>query len=375
MSAALETAPGAPADLRQAETGGPWGTRVFLALLLLGPLTFVLERTGASASVLFVTAVLATVPLAGFLGRATEEIALRSSPTMGGFLNATLGNAIELSIAARLLTGSNPQGADIVRGSIVGSLVTNLLLLVGLSAFAGGLKFKEQRFNPAAAGVSSSLLIIAFAGLSIPTIYFHFVTKENLGPLSYGVSGILAALYAAGVVFTFMTHRHLFDATEDLAKCRAPEWSLARSIAVLAAVLLAVGWLTGVLERTIEDAGRGLHLTKPFVGVIVIGVITNVAENLSAIRYARRNMIDLSMQIGLSSAIQIVLFVVPVLVLIGAISGHPFEIHFTLFELACMLLPVMITNHMAADGVCNWLEGLQLIALYAIIGVAFFFVR
>jgi len=147
------------------------------------------------------------------------------------------------------------------------------------------------------------------------------------------------------------------------------------AIAVLLVVVALLGWLAGVLERTLESAGEDLGLTKTFVGVIVIGAITNVAENLSAIRYARRNMIDLSMQIGLSSAIQIVLFVVPILVLTGTLSHHTFTLQFTIFELAAMALPVMITNHMAADGVCNWLEGIELIALYAIIGTAFFFVK
>jgi len=362
-------------DLEQAETGGRWGTRLFFALLVLAPATAVLERAGARGSILFVTAVLAMVPLAGFLGRVTEEIAIRSTPALGGFLNATFGNAIELLIAARLLLGRDPDAANVVRGSIVGSLVTNLLLLVGLSAFAGGLKYKDQRFNAVAAGVSSSLLIIAFAGMSIPTMFHHFVnSREHLEPLSFGVSGILAVLYLSGVLFTFITHRHLFDAAEELHKHRKPSWSLARSALVLAAALLVVAYLAGVLERTLADAGRDLGLTKTFVGVIVIGVVTNVAENLSAIRYARRDMLDLSMQIGLSSAIQIVLFVVPILVLVGAVSGHPFTIHFTLFELACMLLPVMITNHLAADGQCNWFEGLELVALYAIIGTAFYFV-
>ena len=372
----LETERQTEADeLEQAETGGPWGTRLLFALLLLAPLTLVLERTGARGSTLFLTAVLALVPLAGFLGRATEEIAVRSNPALGGLLNATFGNAIELLIAARLLLGKDPQAADVVRGSIVGSLVTNLLLLIGLSAFAGGLKYKEQRFNAVAAGVSSSLLIIAFAGMSIPAIFHQFVSHEHLEPLSYGVSGILAVLYVSGVLFTFITHRHLFDAADELQKHRAPRWSLARSIAVLAGTLLVVAYLAGILERTLEDAGQELHLTKTFVGVIVIGVITNVAENLSAIRYARKDMLDLSMQIGMSSAIQVVLFVVPVLVFMGAATGHPFTITFSLFELACMLLPVMITNHLAADGQCNWLEGLQLMALYAIIGTAFYFVR
>jgi len=272
-----------------------------------------------------------------------------------------------------VLLGSTPGAADIVRGSIVGSIVTNLLLLIGLSMLAGGLKYREQKFNQTAAGISASFLIIAFAGVSIPTVFGKFVDPAPVATLSRIVSVILALVYVAGLVFTIRTHRHLFDTVDEFRGTRRSEWSMKKSVLVLLAATLTVAFLGGVLERTLDVAGRQLGLSKLFVGVILFGVITNVAENLSAIAYARQNLIDLSIQIGTSSTIQIGLFVVPILVLLGAATGRPLDLQFTLFELAAMLLPVMIINHLATDGVCNWLEGLLLIALYAIIATAFYF--
>jgi Ca2+:H+ antiporter len=356
-----------------AETGGKLGGRILLLLLLTVPMAIVSERAGWPASVSFLLAITGMIPLAGFLGRATQEVAIRSTPALGALLAATFGNAVELLIGVQILLGSTPDGAQIVRGSIVGSMVTNLLLLIGLSMLAGGLKYREQKFNQTAAGVSASLLIIAFAGVSIPTVFATFVSPAHVGTLSRVVSAILALVYVAGLVFTIRTHRHLFDAVDELRGTRRAEWSMKKAVLVLMITTVAVAFLGGVLERTLDGAGRQLGLSKMFVGVILLGIITNVAENLSAIAYARQNLIDLSIQIGTSSTIQINLFVVPILVLLGAALGRPLDLQFTLFELAAMLLPVMIINHLATDGECNWLEGLLLIALYAIIATAFYF--
>jgi len=356
-----------------AETGGKLGARVLLLLLVTVPLAAVSEYLGWPPSVGFLLAIAGMIPLAGFLGRATQEIAVRSTPALGALMAATFGNAVELLISPRLLLGGSPDGPQVVRASIVGSLVTNLLLLIGLSMVAGGLKYREQRFNQTAAGVSASLLIIAFAGVSIPTVFGTFVSTAPVGVLSRAVSIILALVYVAGILFTVLTHRHLFDAVDELRGTRRAEWSVKKSLAVLVLTTLTVAYLGGVVERTLDGAGRQLGLSKTFVGVIVLGVVTNVAENLSAIAYARRNLIDLSIQIGTSSTIQINLFVVPILVFIGYAAGRPFDLQFSLFELSAMLLSVMIINHLATDGVCNWLEGLLLIALYAIIATAFYF--
>ncbi len=345
-----------------------------LWLLLAFPLAVLLQAAGAPSAVRFAAAIVALVPLSRLLGKATEEISLRSSPAVAALLNASLGNAIELLVAARLLLGDVEHAPRLVRASIVGTIVTNLLLLLGASMFAGGLKYKEQRFNPVAAGVSSSLLIIAFAGVSLPAIYGQFVDPSKVLVLSGAVSIVMAAIYLAGVVFTVVTHRHLFDTTDEMREVDQPEWPLRQAILVLALVLGAVGWLSGVLEETIVHACASLQLSPTFVGAVVLGLLTNVAENLSAIAYARRDHLDLSIQIGTSSANQIMLFVVPILVLIGALSGRPFALSFTGFELACMFLPVIIVNHLATDGQCNWLEGLELIGLYALIAISFYFV-
>ncbi len=343
-------------------------------LLLALPIAAGLQAAGAPSTVRFAAAIAALIPLSRLLGKATEEIALRSSPAAAALLNASLGNAIELLVAARLLLGDGEHGPRLVRASIVGSIVTNLLLLLGLSMFAGGLKFKEQRFNPVAAGVSSSLLIIAFAGVALPAIYGQFVDPSRVLVLSGAVSIVMAAIYLAGVVFTVVTHRHLFDTTDEMREVDRPEWPLRRAVLVLVLVLGSVGWLSGVLEETLLDVSSRLELSPTFVGVVLLGLLTNVAENLSAIAYARRDLLDLSIQIGTSSANQIMLFVVPILVLIGALSGRPFALSFTGFELACMFLAVIIVNHLAADGQCNWLEGLELIGLYALIATSFYFV-
>jgi Ca2+:H+ antiporter len=373
MSGESGPGPAAEAPLA-AETGGKLGARVLLLLLVAIPLAWISERLHWPVSLSFLLAVVGMIPLAGFMGRATQEIATRSTPALGALVNATFGNAIELVISAQLLLGAhNPDAAHIVRGSLVGSLLTNLLLLIGLSMFAGGLKYREQKFNQTAAGVSSSLLIIAFAGVSVPTMFGNFVGLGPVGALSRIVSVILALVYVGGLVFTLLTHRHLFDTVDELRGKRRAEWPVKKALAVLVATTLAVAFLGGIVERTLDGAGRELGLSKTFVGVIVLGVITNVAENLSAISYARRNMMDLSFQIGTSSTIQINLFVIPILVFIGYAAGRPFDLQFTLFELSAMLLPVMIINHLATDGTCNWLEGLQLIALYAIIATAFYF--
>jgi Ca2+:H+ antiporter len=372
MSAAPEATPAPDAPLA-AETGGKLGGRILLGLLATVPLAAVSERAGWPMSASFLLAIAGMIPLAGFMGRATQDIAVRSTPAVGALVAATFGNAVELLIGARLLLGSSPDAPHIVRGSIVGSLVTNLLLLIGLSMFTGGLRYREQRFNQTAAGVSASLLILSFAGVAVPSVFGTFSSPVHVGTLSRVVSVILAIVYVAGIVFTVRTHRHLFDTVDEFRETRRPEWSVTKAIVVLLLATLTVAFLGGVVERTIDDAGRQLGLSKVFVGVIVIGAVTNVAENLSAVAYARKNMIDLSIQIGASSTIQINLFVVPILVLLAALAGRPFDLQFTPFELAAMLLPVMIINHLATDGVCNWLEGLLLIALYAILATAFYF--
>src|ERR1043166_2735335 len=257
-----------------AETGGKLGGRVLFLLLAAVPLSAANEFFHGPASLSFVLAIVGMVPLAGFMGRATQEIALRSTPALGALVNATFGNAVELLISAQLLLGAhNPDAPKIVRGSIVGSLVTNLPLLICLSMFSGGLKYREQRFNQTAAGVSSSLPIIAFAGISIPTVFGTFVGTGPVLVLSRVVSIILALVYVAGLIFTLLTHRHLFDAVDEMKGARRTEWTVKKAVVVLFAATLAVAFLGWIVERTLDSAGRDLGLSKTFVGVIVLGLI------------------------------------------------------------------------------------------------------
>jgi Ca2+:H+ antiporter len=356
--------------------GSGWTPRweVAAALPLLCMPAAVIARAQEARVAAFCLAVAALVPVAGYLGRATTQIALRSNATTAAIVSAALGNAVELVICARLLLGDEPDAPALVKASIVGSLVTNLLLLVGASMIAGGLKYTEQRFNPLAAGVSASLLFIAVAGVSLPALYGRLVDPTRVPVLSRAVSVVLALVYVASIVFSAFTHRHLFDTTDETREVETAVWSPRRSILIVFGSVLAAAFMADVIESTVRDAGRALSLSPTFVGVIVLGFVTNVAENLAAIGYARRNLIDLSFQVGTSAGSQILLFVVPILVLIAAASGRDFALDFSPFEVVCMVLPVLIMNLLATDGRCNWLEGIQLVGLYLLIGVTFYFV-
>jgi Ca2+:H+ antiporter len=241
----------------------------------------------------------------------------------------------------------------------------------------GGLRYKQQSFNRSAAGVSSTMLIIAITGLAVPTIFALTSAQDafEVNTLSIIVSCVLAAVYIGGLIFAFKTHKHLFDTKDELAAAHfKPTWSLRKASLVLGTMLFFAAIMSEFLVESIGPVVATLGLSQTFIGAILIPIITNLAEKASSIHYALRNKINLSIEIGTSSATQIALFVVPVLVLVSAsLAGH-LALIFTPFQLIAMLLAVMIINYLSADGVCNWLEGVQLMAVYAIIAIAFFFV-
>jgi Ca2+:H+ antiporter len=323
--------------------------------------------------VVFAITALALVPIARFIGRATSDLALRANPTVAGLLAATFGNMIELVIAGLALQKGL---VEVVKASIVGSIVGNILLLIGLSMFAGGLRYRDQTFNRESAGVSSTMLIIAVTGLSVPTVFLKTspqVGERDLPVLSAIVCAVLAATYVCGLVFTFKTHRQLFDVTDEMREAREqPAWSARKAGVVLALATLAAAVESEALVAVIEPAGKALGLGQLFIGVVIIAVVTNVAENTTAILYALRDNVNLAIEIGTSSAIQIALFVVPILVGVGAVVGTPFTLDFTLLEVAAMMFAVMIVNYLSADGRCNWLEGVQLLAVYTVLAAGFF---
>jgi Ca2+:H+ antiporter len=346
----------------------------FLLLLAFVPASYALAVFSELRTLTFVAATLAIVPLSRIIGFATRQIALQTNPAFGGLVNATFGNAIELFIAVLALR----RGLTVVvQASIVGSIVGNILLLTGMSLFLGGLRYKEQRFNKESVGVSSTMLIIAVVGLAIPTVYALTVEPEarQVRFLSDAVAVVLAAIYVAGLIFAFATHRHLFDASDEIRETNeAPTIGRWAAAGILLASTVAVALESEILVSHVEPAALSLGLTQTFIGVVVIAIITNIAEKANAIGFALEDKLDISLEIGLASAIQIALFVVPTLVLISEVCGYRFSLVFSMFEVSAVLLAVMILNHLSADGKCNWLEGAQLISVYAIIAVAFFFI-
>jgi Ca2+:H+ antiporter len=362
-----------PDTARESATRPRGLDRLFQALLLLIPVAFSCRLLGAPPAVVFVVSALALAPLAHFLGRATSDLALRANDTVAALLAATFGNLIELVIAGLAL---HEGLVDVVKASIVGSIMGNILLLMGLSMLAGGLRYRDQTFNRESAGVSSTMLIISVTGLSMPTIFLKTspqFAERGLPLLSVIVCVVLAVTYVCGLLFAFKTHRHLFDVTDEMREAREqPQWSVRVAGTILGLATLAAAVLAEMLVAVIEPAGHALGLGQVFIGVVIIAIVTNVAEKTTAILYALRNNVNLAIEIGTSSAIQIALFVVPILVVVGALVGTPFTLEFTLLEVAAMMFAVMIVNYLSADGRCNWLEGVQLLAVYTVLAAGFF---
>ena len=343
---------------------------IFYGLLLFVPLALAAAYLHASGVVVFTLAALAIVPLAKFIGEATEEISSRTSPALGGLLNATFGNAPELIIGFFAL---NAGLFELVKASISGSIVGELLFVVGLSMLVGGWGREKQTFNRTAVMANGSTLFLVAIALIIPAL---FVTTEptlagvSIERLSVVVACALLLVYVAGLYFSLHTHKHLY--TEEVGKFE-PRWSLYRSIMTLVFATLAVAFVSDILIASVGPLIASLHWTQLFLGVIVIAIIGNIGEHFSAVMVARKDRMDLSLQIAIGSGAQVAMVVAPVLVLASLVLGTPMNLVFDTFELIAVMLSVLIVNLVVADGESNWLEGLQLLAAYAIIGIAFFF--
>lgn len=334
----------------------------------------------ASATWRFAAACLAIIPLAGFMGEATERLAERLGPGIGGLLNATFGNAAELIIALFALF----RGLDaVVKASVTGSIIGNLLLVMGASIVAGGVKYPVQKFNKTAAGVGGTLMVLASVGLLIPALFHWLVNSPDLRAkmdehkLSVSVCVVLLATYALHLVFTLKTHKDLYNPADEDCDLEddphRPAWGLRKSIAVLLGATVFVAILSEVLVSAVEQAGHSLGLTETFMGVIVVAIIGNAAEHSTAILMARKNQMDLAIGIALGSALQIALFVAPVLVLASYLRSHPMDLLFSTLEVVSVILSVLLARMVAEDGESNWLEGAMLLMIYAILGLAFFY--
>ena len=349
----------------------------WLRLLLLAvPAAVVARFAGAGPVWQFATAGLAIIPLAGLMGEATDHLARRLGPGIGGLLNATFGNAAELIIALFALF----QGLDaVVKASITGSIIGNILLVMGLSLLAGGIKYRTQRFNRTAAGIGGTMLVLGAMGMLVPAIFHalpevteHDVLLEH--ELSVGVCILLMLTYFAHLLFSLRTHQDLFNPDEESTEGHAgePSWSVRKSALVLLASTALIAWMSEILVGAVEATSDALGMNEVFVGVIVVAIVGNAAEHSTAILMAMRNKMDLSVGIALGSALQIALFVAPVLVFASYLRDHPMDLLFTTLEVLAVLLAVTIARMVAEDGESNWLEGLMLLMIYAILGVAFF---
>jgi Ca2+:H+ antiporter len=328
-----------------------------------------------SHTLIFITAALAIVPLAGWLGRATEHIAARTTEGVGGLLNATFGNAAEMIIA---IVAMQRGLHGVVKASLTGSIIGNILLVMGASAIAGGLKYKSQAFNVTGARVQATMLTLAAVALVVPAA-FHSLTgpagivKEY--DLSFDISIVLLLTYALSLLFTLHTHKQLF--TGHLAESVEEDhalWPMKKSLGVLAASTALIAWMSELLVASIEIAAHDFGMSTVFVGVIVVAIVGNAAEHSTAVTVAMKNRMDLSLSIAIGSSIQIALFVAPVLVLVSYLIGpKPMDLVFTPSEVIAIVLSVAIASQTAGDGESNWLEGVQLIAVYIILGIVFYF--
>lgn len=348
--------------------------KMLYALLIFVPLAIGGRLFHASPLLIFAFSALAILPLAGILGAATEEVAAHTGPTLGGLLNATLGNFAELVIAGFAL---NAGLVNLVKASITGSILGNLLLVLGAAQLAGGVKYETQRINPKLVGLNSTLLTVAVLGLVLPAI-FHSLHPDPARVatlnVSEWVSGLLILGYALSIFYSMHTHKRLFHeaAAEDHA-AHGANWSLRKSIATLVVAALAIGVMSEILVSSTEEAVKTLGLSEIFVGLILIPIIGNAAEHSSAVLMAMKNRMDLAVGIAVGSSIQVALLVAPLLVFLGLLLGQPMDLAFTSMEVVSVGLAVMVASSVMRDAESDWLEGSFLLIAYAAIAVTFFF--
>ncbi len=345
-------------------------------LLVAAPVSWVLAATIPGSHLVFMTAAAALIPLAGLIGLGTEQLARRSGPGWGGFLNATFGNAAELIIAVVALRSGH---VELVKASITGSIVGNLLLVLGLSFFVGGLGRRSQKFNRTAANNTAAMLFLGVVALVMPAVFdlslYGTLDAESpgLNRLSFWSAIVLIVAYGGSLIYAFTSQRDLFRSTHE-GEHDEPILPTGVAVAVLAAGTLLTTVQAELLVGGIEPALARFGFTELFLGVIVIALIGNAAEHYSAVTAARRGEMTLAVEIAIGSSAQITLLVAPALVLYSFAIGHPMTLLFNGFEIAAIALSVLSTSIVVTDGESNWVEGLQLLSVYLILALAFYFV-
>ena len=355
------------------------------------PLAFLAEWFFPNPLLVFALSCIALIPLAGLLGEATEELAIHVGPKVGGLLNATLGNAAELIITIVALREGK---IELVKASITGSILGNLLLILGLSLLLGGLRHGIQTFDRNLTGVAATMMMLSVVGMMIPTLFellrevqsgkvdvFNTEVRDPaLDALSLGVAGILIVVYVLSLIFSFQKPERGIGAPTGIGDPSAEiehhqaKWSVPLSLGILTIATIAIVFLSEFLVGAVEPVVEQLGVSELFLGVILIPLVGNVAEHIVGVQVAMKNKMDLSLSISLGSSMQIALFVAPALVFISLLFGNEMTLYFSLFEVAALTLAVLCAAQVSVDGESNWLEGVQLLAVYLITGLGFFFV-
>jgi Ca2+:H+ antiporter len=341
------------------------------ALLIFAVLAVVAEIFHWPPVIIFFAAALGVVPMAGFMGRATEDLAIYTGPRLGGLLNATLGNAAELIIA---IVAIREGLLRLVLASITGSILGNILLILGLSMLLGGMKHGLQKFDRTQAGVNATMLILAVIALALPS-FFNFriadIDEASVEYLSLSAAVVMLAIYALGIIFSFRgaSTQNEYAQAHD----HQPTWGRGVAIGVLVAATLAIVVLSEILVGAVEPVVEALGVSEFFLGIILIPLVGNVAEHIVSVQVAIKNKMELSLAISIGSSLQIALFVTPILVFVSLLMGNPLQLTFDQFEIVAIIGASLIASLISLDGESNWLEGAQLLGVYLIIALAFFF--
>ncbi|HID88334.1 MAG TPA: calcium/proton exchanger [Anaerolineae bacterium] len=342
--------------------------KYLMILLFFVPVALLSRYLGGPPLLTLTTAALGIIPLSGLMGRGTEELSVRAGPRVSGLVNGTLGNAAELiitffAIRAGLL--------ELVKASITGSILGNLLLVMGLSLLVGGLRHGVQRFDRSQAGLDATMLILAIIALAIPSLFGHTIEVVNHDAVEYlslGVAGMMILVYALGLIYSFRANGGAVEAPHT-----QPTWSPAKAGLVLGISTVLVAWLSEVLVTVVEPALEHLGWSEFFLGIVIVPIVGNVAEHLVAVQVAAEDQMDLSLSISVGSSLQIALLVAPVLVFLSLAMGNPLTLVFNKFELIALVAAGLIATLVALDGESNWMEGIQLLVVYAILALAFFY--
>jgi Ca2+:H+ antiporter len=347
-------------------------------LLAFIPISLALERADVPAPVLFFSAALAIVPIARLIVLSTEQLATRTGEAVGGLLNATFGNAPELIIA---LVALKAGFFDMVRASIIGAILANLMLAMGVAFFLGGLRYHTQEYNAGAARLYSSMMLISAISLGVPSAFNRFFSPDGTihaeKIVNLGTAFVLLAAYALYLIFLLKTHPDFFQSAAgptDEHGHEGAQWSLRRTIGSLVGASALAAWMSEILVGAAEGTGKALGMSEVFIGIVFLAIIGGAAESGSAIAMGRKNKVDLTIGIAMGSSIQIALFVAPVLVLVsGFIAPQPLELSFSRAEIGTLFLSVLIGAIVAGDGRSNWYKGVQLMLVYAMIAILFYF--